>query len=185
MTRARGTILDFRQNGVKGEAILSLALANCEAQEIADLKGNDLAVEIKPYRPKRSLDANAFCWAICADIAKVTGFDKEDIYRENIRQGNEFTQLVIREDALDEFRRVWASNGIGWFCDVVDSAGDGQKLVMAYHGSSGYDTKQMSSLIDRLLEDARNCEVTIDRNGLDALIKDWETKYEKRTARKR
>ena len=39
----------------------------------------NLEYELKLIRKKRSLDANAFCWKICTEIANVVGNTKEDV----------------------------------------------------------------------------------------------------------
>lgn len=185
MTKAKGAIRDFYHNQVKGEAFLSLTLTDYDPQGIVELKDKVLDIELKQHRKKRSLDANATCWLICTEIAKATGISKEDIYRENIRQGNEYTALELLQEAIEPFRKMWGAGKIGWFVDEMDYAGDGKKLVFAYHGSSEYDSKQMHSLIDRLLQDAENCEVRIDLTpeSVKALIADWEVRHEKRNPR--
>lgn len=145
-------------------------------------------IEARPHRKKRGMDANRACWFICTEIAKKTGIDKEEVYRINIRQGNEFTELVMREDAVEAFKRYWnPGDKIGWFVDIVDYAGPGMVQVYAYHGSSEYDSKQMYDLIQRLLQDAENVglHIDLDKRRIDSLIADWEAKHEKRTARKR
>lgn len=58
--------------------------------------------------------------------------------------------------AIPEFEKIWASKGIGWFCDVADDAQEeGKKIILAYHGSSTYTVKQMSALIDNIMQDAK------------------------------
>jgi hypothetical protein len=183
MTKAKGTIRDFYHNQVKGESILSLAITGCDPQGIVDLKGKPLDVEIKRHRQKRSQDANGLCWHICTEISKATGVSKEEVYRQNIRQGNEYTKMDILPEAIESFRRFWGEHGIGWFVDEVDYALDnGMVTCFAYHGSSEYDTKQMSSLIDRLLQDAENVGVHIDVTSkeMQSILADWEKKHEKR-----
>ena len=145
----------------------------------------DLEITAKPYRKRRSLDANSFCWGLCSRIADLTGITKEDVYRRNIREGNEYTQIPIQESAVTEFARIWGHNGIGWFIDVVDDSDiPGYKLVFAYHGSSIYDTKQMSALIDRILQDADS--VGIQRPGeqeLMRMIDDWDRRTRREESR--
>ena len=43
-------------------------------QAYEELKGYDkLSLEIKPYRRKRSLDANAYYWVLLTKLAKILG----------------------------------------------------------------------------------------------------------------
>lgn len=111
--------------------------------------------EIKRARKKRSLDANAYMWALCTEIGNRIGLSKEEVYRHNIREGGEYYPLPIKDEAVKGFSEKWTSNGVGWFCDVVgNSKHQGYKLIFAYYGSSEYDSKQMSMLINRIKEDA-------------------------------
>ena len=83
---------------------------------------------------------------------------KIEIYRELIRDiGDNFVIVPIRNDAVDKFIENWKkdSNGrekLGWICDILgDSKHEGYTKVCAYYGSSTYDSKQMSCLIDNLI----------------------------------
>lgn len=132
--------------------------------------------DIKRTRKRRSLDANAYMWALCTEIANAVGISKEEVYKRNIREGGEYTPLPIKDEAVEDFSRIWSSHGIGWFCDVVDnSKWIGYKLVFAYHGSSEYDSKQMSRLINRIKEDAVSLGiVTETQEKISEMIDDWE-----------
>ncbi len=132
--------------------------------------------EIKRTRKRRSLDANAYMWALCTDVGNALGISKEEVYRHNIREGGEYTPLPIKDEAVEDFSKKWSSKGIGWFCDVVGSSKlPGFTLIFAYYGSSEYDSKQMSMLISRIKEDAMALGiVTESQEQIDKMIDDWE-----------
>lgn len=44
-----------------------------------------LSIEVKPWRKKRSLDANAYCWVLIDKLSERLGESKESIYRKYIR----------------------------------------------------------------------------------------------------
>jgi Ni,Fe-hydrogenase III component G len=134
--------------------------------------------EIKRVRKRRSLDANAYLWVLCTKIAEAAEVSKEEVYRRNIRDGGEYTPLPIKEEAVEDFTRIWEAHGIGWFCDLVgNSKIPGYKLLFAYHGSSEYDSKQMYLLIERVKQDAESVGVeTMTPEQLAALIKEWEAR---------
>lgn len=131
--------------------------------------------EITRQRKKRSLEANAYMWALCSEIADAVGCTKEEVYRRNIREGGEYTPLPIKAIAVEEFSRIWESHGVGWFCDVIDDSKiPGYKLVFAYHGSSRYDTRQMSRLIDRVKADAEAVGIVpLPPEQIAAMMEDW------------
>ncbi|GHU51703.1 hypothetical protein AGMMS49975_05990 [Clostridia bacterium] len=137
--------------------------------------------ELKRVRKLRSLDANAYLWVLCTEIADAVGVSKEEVYRRNIRDGGEYTPLPIKEEAVEDFSRIWSAHGIGWFCDVVDNSKlPGYKLLFAYHGSSEYDSKQMYLLIERVKQDAEAVGVeTLSPDKLTAMMNDWGERNDK------
>lgn len=146
--------------------------------EFDRLKDKDLDIEIKQHREKRSQDANSFCWALCTQIGNAIypPKPKEEVYKEAIRDVGEYEPLPIRDEAVETFQRRWAAKGTGWFADVVDDSKlPGYKLVFAYYGSSTYDTKSMSRLIDHLVDDVEQMGLLIPlgKKELERLKGDW------------
>lgn len=147
-------------------------------QDFDRLNGQELSIEIKKNRKKRSLDANAFCWALCAEIGRALTppLPKEDVYRRAIRDVGDYVPLPIREDAVEAFAEKWSHNGTGWFAEVIDKSKlPGYMLVFAYYGSSTYDTRQMSTLIDHLVDDAQQMGLTIPlgKTEMERLKASW------------
>lgn len=144
----------------------------------------ELSVKADKRRHKRSLDANGYLWVLCTKIAEKLQdgrvmVTKEEVYRKHIAAVGKFTALAVQEIALEEFLKAWSRNGIGYFAQVVDSTLDGCKKVFAYHGSSEYDTKQMSRLIDSVIEDARALGIeTMPPKELESLMDEWRGKHE-------
>lgn len=132
--------------------------------------------EIKKAVKKRSQDANAYLWALAGKIGTAVGIPAVEVYRRAIHDVGQFTPLPIREDAVEEFSRIWAGHGLGWFVDVLDNSKiPGYKLVRAYNGSSTYNTKQMSALIDHLVDDAKTLGIeTLSDRELSLLKEGWK-----------
>ncbi len=127
--------------------------------------------DLKRAPKKRSLEQNAYMWAMCTEIAEALGITKDEVYRRNIREGGQYTPLPIKTEAIEEFSRIWASHGTGWFCDVVDDSKlPGYKLVFAYHGSSAYNSKQMSMLIERIKADAEAVGVILSTDYFEEQV---------------
>lgn len=132
--------------------------------------------EIKKAVKKRSNDANAYMWSLAGKIATAVGISAVEVYRRAIRDVGVYTPLPIREDAVEEFSRIWAGHGLGWFVDVLDDSKlPGYKLVRAYNGSSTYNTKQMSALIDHIVDDAKALGIeTLSERELSLLKEGWK-----------
>lgn len=127
-------------------------------------------------RRKRSINANDYLWVLCTALSEKLRIPKEEIYREHIRQMGVYEPLAILETAVDKFTTAWSKNGIGWFCEVVDSTLDGCKKIFAYYGSSTYDTKQMSILIDSVVQACKDQDIeTLTPKELEAMKARWGT----------
>ena len=113
-------------------------------------------LELKRFRKKRSLDANAYMWVLVDKLADKLGARKEDVYREAIRDIPGVWQFAcVQLKDADELARLWTGRGIGWQVDEMPSKIEGCKTLIFYKGSSEFDTKQMSTLIDYLVEECK------------------------------
>ncbi|MDD5017588.1 MAG: hypothetical protein PHO15_05775, partial [Eubacteriales bacterium] len=119
--------------------------------------------EIVKSSKKRSNEANNYMWSLAEEIAKATGTIKEDVYRHAVRQVGSFYSMEIDKSELDQFKIDWAShdgkNKIAWFVDVIDYADNGRVLVFAYKGSSVYNTKEFSRLVDFIVSEAKDLDI--------------------------
>ena len=116
----------------------------------------EYTIEIKEKKKKRSLDANAYYWKLCHDIAYEAQVEVTTVYREHIKEiGGNNDIVCIQNKAVDDFCRAWQHNGIGWQTETIPSKLEGCTNVICYYGSSTYDTQQMSRLIDLAIQDCK------------------------------
>lgn len=129
-------------------------------------------LNIKQYRKKRSKDANAYFWEMCGQLAEKTKSTPVEIYREFLRCiGDNFEVVPIKTERVQSFIEAWGTNGIGWVCDILgESSLEGYTNVVAYWGSSTYDSKQMSALIDFLIQECKEQGINTDTPQMAALI---------------
>jgi hypothetical protein len=143
-----------------------------EGREI--LAKGELEVELKKKTKRRSLDSNAYCWNLCQKIAEVIRSTKEEVYKKAIREVGQFETLAVQENAAEQFIKVWNSRGLGWHAEEMDSKIAGCKKIIAYYGSSCYDTKAMSVLIDYIVEEAKELDIeTMTPQELALLKQEW------------
>lgn len=120
----------------------------------------NLSIKIDEKRNKRSLDANSYLWILCHKIAGVLKSTKEEIYINAIKQVGVFDFIALTDKAVDKFIQNWNSKGLGWFSEKVDDCKiNGCTKVIVYYGSSTYDSKEMSRLIDFIVEDAKSAGI--------------------------
>ena len=131
-------------------------------------------VDIRKHREKRSLDANAYYWKMCGELAEAVNEEPERIYRRHIRDVGNYEVLCIQERALDTFRRTWTSGHLGRFVETRASKLPGCVTVLAYYGSSDFDRAQMSRLIDNCIQDCKALGIeTLSDRELSLLREEW------------
>lgn len=142
--------------------------------ELNDLADKELSVEIKPYRKRRSLDANSYCWVLCQKLAEKLNSTKEDIYKEAIRKAGQFDFIAVTESAAEQFLKAWQSKGLGWYAEALESKIEGCKKIMVYYGSSVYDSKEMAHLIDYIVSECKEQHVeTLPPDELNRMMNEW------------
>lgn len=124
---------------------------------IAEKKDKKYVADIKEHRPRRSLDANAYFWALIGKLSAKISIPPEKIYREMIRDvGGNYEVFPVRNEAVEAFGRIWESRGLGWLAEVIgESKLDGYTNMRLIYGSSAYDTAQMSRLLDIAVEECK------------------------------
>ena len=155
--RVSGRIAGAQIDWKSGKPLLTLEVNEKHDFELLvdELKDCErLSVEVKPFRQRRSLDANAYCWVLMDKLAEKLHKSKVEIYREYIRDiGGNSDTLCVQNRALERVCQGWSRNGIGWLTDTFPSKIEGCTNVICYYGSSEYDTEQMSRLIDLIVQD--------------------------------
>ena len=145
------------------DAFLCLCIPYRDAKKfVGEMKRVKYSVDIKQYRKKRSLDANAYAWQLLGKLAAALStqevtYSPEHVYRELIRDvGDNYEIMPVRNDALERWVQIWQSHGLGWVCEVMGpSKFEGYTNTRCFYGSSVYDTAQMSRLIARIVEDCK------------------------------
>lgn len=141
---------------IDGEAVVSVLVErrqNEALNKLSQAKGRDLpgyVLRLLKPKKKRSLDANAYMWALCDKIASELGQTKEFVYRTAIQQVGAFTDVTLEAEAARSMIAGWEHNGTGWMTEIVDDVAEA-KTVRFYYGSSTYDSKQMARLIDEII----------------------------------
>lgn len=123
-------------------------------------EGKRYELTIKQQRKKRSLDSNAYAWTLMDKLAERMAIPKEEIYRGYVRNiGGNCQTVCIKAEAAETLRRIWSGKGLGWVSDTLPSKLPGCENLVLYYGSSEYDTRQMSRLIDMIVQDCKACGI--------------------------
>lgn len=169
----QGTLKDLTMNR-DGSQNITVTVSSDFRAAFDELKDADVEIEIKKHHKRRSRTANAYAWVLIDQIAKKMDIDKEEVYREAIRSIGGVSSIVcVHNKALEMLEGSWQMRGLGWFTERLDS-NEGFTNIVLYYGSSSYDSKQMSSLVNHLVQDAEALGIpTMTENELERMVGAW------------
>lgn len=158
----------------KSDSIKVVAEVASYIDSLSDDKSYKLV--LSEIRQKRSLNANAYAWVLMDKLAEKTHIPKTEIYKSYIKEIGGNSEIVcVMNEALDDLRNGWEHNGLGWLTDTLPSKIPGCTNVVLYFGSSIYDTKQMSRLIDMIIQDCRENDIEyLSPDELAKMLEEWE-----------
>ena len=145
-----------------------------------------LSVRIVAFRKKRSLDANAYYWQLLSKTAEVMGMSKPYAHNYFLRRYGQIeifdgkAVYVVIPDTEESEKRVFEAETYHLKpTSQVKEGNDGRmyRTYMMLKGSSSYDTKEMSKLIDGLVTEAgENGIETLPPEELERMKAMWKPK---------
>lgn len=125
--------------------------------------------EIVKQRKKRSNDANALCWKLCTEIANVLRTDKESIYVDMLKEYGQSDIWAASPDTRPEQHFKYFD-----FFGKRMIKGKEVYFYTVYRGSSEYDTREMSILIDGIIDEAKALDIeVISEREKSLLLQEW------------
>lgn len=173
-----GIITDLNIDFNTSKPKITILLDTNNKELVEELKNDGkLNIELKKYRKKRSLDSNAYAWVLLGELQNVLNVPKEEIYRDLIKNIGSYEVIPVKNEAVERFRQAWSKNGLGWITETMKSKLEGYTNVVAYYGSSTYDTKEMTRLTELLVEECKQFGIEIKPQAeIDSLLKEWDKK---------
>ena len=122
-------------------------------EDMEKYKEKYLDISFGFHREKRSLDANACLWGCLGKIADKIGMDNWSVYLYMLERYGKYTYVVVKPEAVDDLRRQWRETKV-----VGDTMIDGipMKQVLCFYGSSTYNSKEFSRLLDGVITDMQD-----------------------------
>ena len=109
-----------------------------------------LEIEADKPKAKRSLNANGLLWKCLGDIANAIHADKWTVYLEMLKRYGKYTYICVKPSVVDAVKAQWRE------CEEIGEIDvNGQKAVqlLCYFGSSTYNTKEFSHLLDGVVSE--------------------------------
>ena len=115
---------------------------------IEELENQTYNIELKKPRSKRSINQNAYLWACIHEIAKVEEIEEMDIYCQLLDSCNAKYELIKTvEEAERTLKKAFRVVKLLKFDDVNSK----YAYFKCYYGSSKFDTKEMTKLLENVL----------------------------------
>lgn len=123
-------------------------------------------IEIKQHREKRSHNANSYLWYLIGEIASVLNSDKDSIYVLMLKRYGVSNLIPISN-------KVPAGDYFKYY--EIESKTDKYIWYKVYKGSSQYDTKEMSVLLNGIVSECKELDIpTKEDLEIQRIIEEWE-----------
>lgn len=127
-------------------------------------------VKINKHREKRSLNANAYLWKLVTEIGNILNKSKEEVYLQMlIDYGQSEMISILSEINVKGYFKYYKLAGT--------SILNGKEFnhYKIYKGSSEYNTKEMSILLEGAVQEAKNLGIkTKEDYEIEKLIEEWD-----------
>ena len=164
----------------KPEITLTLDLPRREAQEAVSkakavlAKGKSLEVTIRQHRQKRSLDSNSYMWLLLSKMADALHTTKDELYLEMLARYGVFTHIVVKPEIVERVKAEWRT--VRELGEVTVNGKTGMQL-QCFFGSSTYNSKEFSVLLDGVISEAKELGIeVISEEEKDLLLEEWGAK---------
>ena len=157
--------------------ILTFEVDASASGQIENMKKDDLLrIRAVKYKQKRSLDANAYTWALMTKIANHpdVSSSKEEVYEQMLQKYGTFYEDEDGFITITVKKSVDMAKVDGHWKYIKDNGKFASYLMIK--GSSEYDTAEMSRFIDRIVEEAQELGIeTATPDELERMKQEWGT----------
>lgn len=185
MMECTGKVKDINRGLDSGKFVLSLEVTDITLQELKKVEEKSkLTIVLKEWREKRSLDANAYYWKLLTEFAEVVKTSKPCAHNMMLRKygqleliGGQAVRIPIPDTEEAENTTLEAETYHIRPTAQVKVGNDGivYRTYLMLRGSSDYDTREMSVLIDGLVEECKSLDIeTLTPDELRRMKEAWK-----------
>lgn len=181
MAEFTGSLVAINQDWQTGKAQAVFTINEPSAIEyVAALKDEEkLHIKAVKFRNKRSLDANGLLWVCLGQIADVLHTDKWNVYLQMLKRYGKYTYICVKPNVVDAVKAQWRE------CEVIgETTINGKEAVqmLCYFGSSTYNTKEFSVLLDGVISEMREMGLqTPASQEMQRALEKWEGMQNEKT----
>lgn len=126
--------------------------------------------DLVEHRKKRSLNSNSYLWKLINEIANAMRMSKEEVYLQ-----------MLKDYGQSEVISLLSSINVDGYFKYYEVIGESMlngkefKHIKIYKGSSEYDTREMSILLQGVVEEAKALGIeTMTEKELNILKENWK-----------
>ena len=135
-------------------------------EKVTTLAGKEVNITIAEPKEKRSLDSNSYFWLIVGKIADKLHTSKDEVYFKLLKDFGQSVVITVKK-GYDITKA-----GFKYYEVLKDGLINGKEFT-AYRifiGSSQYDTKEMSVLIEGAISDAKELGIDVELENYISLM---------------
>lgn len=185
----RGFLKNISLNWQSRKPEITLEI-DTDVRDVERLKDKKLSIELKQYREKRSLDANAYYWVLVGRLADMMEQSNSWIHNDMLRKYGQIevidgkgVYLVLPDTetaqrATDESQTYHLKP-----TSQVKKGKDGimYRTYMMLRGSSDYDTKEMTELINGIVTACKEVGIeTLPPSEVERMLEAYEKYHARR-----
>ena len=182
--KMRADRLDIMQDIINGGFVVSLHVAAIPSGADA-LREGPLAVSVTKWRERRTLTANAYYWVLVTKIADATGLPNAKVHNMLLRRygvpelmDGDLMTVMVPNDQDDEILMKEIYHLKPTSHTKVGKDGKVFRAYILMKGSSDFDTKEMATLIDGTVQEAKDLGIeTLPHEDLERMMEDYEKHF--------
>lgn len=141
--------------------------------EIDSIKSCErLSIRAVKFRQKRSLDANGLLWLCLGRLAEALRSDKWDVYLQMLKRYGKYTYICVKPNVVEAVKAQWRE------CEEIGTVNiNGQEAIqmLCYFGSSTYNTKEFSVLLDGVISEMKEMGIEAPTSeDMRRALEQWE-----------
>lgn len=117
-------------------------------------------------------------WACLGELAMALNTDKWSLYLQMLKDYGQFTYICVKPNAVESVKKQWRE------CEEVgkiDINGSEAVQLLCYFGSSTYNTKEFSVLLDGIISEMKDAGIpTPTSQEMKRSLAEWEKMMQKR-----
>lgn len=186
----KGTLKNVTKNWLTGKFELTFEMEGDIGRQIDSMKDKLLNIAVKQYRKKRSLDANGYYWQLLTRLSEKLNLSKPHLHNILLRRygqpeviDGQMVYLVLPDSDSGARKADEAETYHIRPTSQVKTGKDGldYRTYVMLRGSSTYDTREMSELINGLVTECQEQGIdTLSPGELERIMLAYDSHWRKR-----